>query len=409
MNSPNADFQTFLSRRPKVVIGHPFLGRGGSEARVMWLVEALKPDCDVTVMTTGGWHLNDLNRSYGTSVKSGEVSVRLAPVPPLPARAMAAALRGALYQRFARRIAPEYDVRISAYNPTDWGMPAVHFIADFSWHREIREAYDPQTPGFVYRNTPLRRAYLSLVRRCGSPSDRNPVLDDRLIANSDWSAAQLRRYYPLPVVPVIYPPVWASFPLVPWSQKEIGFVMIGRIAPEKRIQAVIRVLDNLRSRGHRLTLHLCGGIPRDTYGRMIADLCAANREWVFSHGHVSGSLKAGILARCRYGIQMCPCEAFGISVAEMVRAGAIVFAPNDGGQTEILKSPDLLFDSEAGAIEKIQAVLEEPELQASLRTHLASRAEMFSAERFMREARAYIAEILIADRGAICAFTGQRS
>ena len=129
----------------------------------MWLIEALKRDFDVTVVTTGGWDLAALNAYYGTQVREDEVKVRIAPVPWLVRNLSAAALRGACYQRFARQIAGEYDVRISAYNPTDWGLPAVHFIADFSWHRELRERLDPPTPGFIYRDTLMRKAY------CESP------------------------------------------------------------------------------------------------------------------------------------------------------------------------------------------------------------------------------------------------
>lgn len=82
----------------------------------------------------------------------------------------------------------------------------------------------------------------------------------------------------------------------------------------------------------------------------------------------------------------------------MVKAGAIVFATNDGGQAEILDVPDLLFADEVEAVEKVLAVMERPELQASMRTHLVNRAEMFSTQRFMRGVRACIADALIAGR-----------
>ena len=153
--------------RPKVVIGHPMIGRGGSESNVMWLIEALKQDCDVTVVTTRGWNLAALNEFYGTEVRQDEVKVRIAPVPLLPRNLTASALRGACYQRFAFQIAREYDVRISAYNPTDWGLPAIHFIADFGWHRTLREQHDPPTPGFIYRDSLLRRSYLRIAKAYG--------------------------------------------------------------------------------------------------------------------------------------------------------------------------------------------------------------------------------------------------
>ena len=45
----------------------------------MWLIEALKRDSDVTVVTTGGWDRLALNGYYGTRVEEDEVKVRIAP------------------------------------------------------------------------------------------------------------------------------------------------------------------------------------------------------------------------------------------------------------------------------------------------------------------------------------------
>ena len=99
-----------LRLRPKAVIGHPRMGRGGSEARVMWLIEALKEDYEITVITTGGWDLAALNAFYGTAVAANEVRVRIAAMPWPLDKLSVAAIRGACYQRFARKIAGEYDL-----------------------------------------------------------------------------------------------------------------------------------------------------------------------------------------------------------------------------------------------------------------------------------------------------------
>lgn len=385
-----------LRYRPKAVIGHPYLGRGGSEAKVMWLIEALKSDYDVTVVTTGGWDLAELNAFYGTQVREDEVRVRIAPIPS-PVRSLsAAALRGACFQRFARAIASEYDVRISAYNPTDWGLPAVHFIADFSWHREIRQRLDPPSPGFIYGKSPLRWCYLKISAAYGKPSGRDMLRDDLVIANSRWSAAVLRQDCGVDCAAVMYPYVRTEFPNVPWEEKEQGFVMIGRIAPEKRVERAIEILEAVRQRGHTIRLHLCGQIENDPYGRRIARLCKERADWIIPEGRVSGPRKAQILARCRFGIQTRGAEPFGISVAEMVQAGAIVFAPNDGGQAEIIEHPDLLFTSVDEAVEKILAVLESPSLQSALRTHLKGQTQRFGAHASMRETQACIAGLLAA-------------
>ncbi|HUV70445.1 MAG TPA: glycosyltransferase [Terracidiphilus sp.] len=357
----------------------------------MWLIEALKHDFDVTVMTTGGWNLSALNAYYGTQVGEDEVKVRIAPVPFPMHRFNASALRGACYQRFASRIAREYDVRVSAYNTTDWGQPGIHFLADFSWNHEIRDHLDPPSPGLIYRDSLMRRAYLAIAAAYERPSRRDVLRGDVIIANSRWSATLLKQDCGVECAAVIYPPVWSDFPNVPWDSKELAFAMIGRIAPEKQIEKAIAILEIVRRRGHAMRLHLCGHIGNDLYGRRIARLCELRKYWITTEGQVGGSKKAHILAHCRFGIQTRCAEPFGISVAEMVKAGAIVFAPNNGGQTEILDSPDLLFGGIDEAADKICAVLDNAEKQCALRNHLAQRAKMFSAERFMETSVAVIA------------------
>jgi glycosyltransferase involved in cell wall biosynthesis len=370
------------------------MGRGGSESNAMWLIEALKRDCDVTVVTTMGWDLAALNEFYGTQIRKGEVKVRIAPVP-LPARNLtASALRGACYQRFAFQIAGEYDVRISAYNPTDWGRPAVHFIADFNWHRALRENRDPPTPGFIYRDSVLRRSYLRIAKAYERSSGRDVLRDDVLIANSRWTAERVREYCGVDCAAAVYPTVWTEFPDIPWGQKEQAFVMIGRIAPEKRVERAIAILDAVRRRGHALRFHLCGQIGDDTYGQQIARLCKEHGDWIVVESQVTGNRKAQILAGCRFGIQTREAEPFGISVAEMVKAGSIVFAPNDGGQVEVLSHALLLFESESDAVERISFVLDDARRQVELREHLRRQARLFSAEAFMVASRDVISPFL---------------
>jgi len=379
-----------IETRPRVVIGHPRIGRGGSEARVMWLIEALKEDCDITVVTTAGWDLTTLNAYYGTSVQEDEVRIRIAPVPSLVRNLSVAAIRGACYQKFARRIAPEYDVRISAYNPTDWGLPALHFIADFSWHRGIREKLHPPTPGFFYRDSILRRMYLAIARAHASPSGRDVLRDDQVIANSEWTAEMMKEACGIDCSAVVYPSVWTEFPNIAWEAKEEAFVMIGRIASEKQVEQAIAILDAVRRRGHRIRLHLCGWIGDDSYGQRIARICKQHADWIVLEGQVAGERKTRLLASCRFGIQTCGAETFGISVAEMIKAGAIVFAPNNGGQREILRNSDLLFEGQNQAVEKISFVLSSTQLQGALRSHLACHANSFGAVKFMQAVRTQV-------------------
>jgi len=86
-----------------------------------------------------------------------------------------------------------------------------------------------------------------------------------------------------------------------------------------------------------------------------------------------------------------PDEHFGIAVAEMVRAGCVVFVPATGGPPEIVgPEPALLFASPADAVQKIRAVLADAPLRGRLRAHLETRAPRFGTERFVARLRAIV-------------------
>ena len=144
-------------------------------------------------------------------------------------------------------------------------------------------------------------------------------------------------------------------------------------------------------------------------GAASLKFAASARTGLLPEGRVSGARKARILAHCRFGIQTCGAEAFGISVAEMVKAGAIVFAPYDGGQVEILRDPRLLFSNLNEAVEKIQYVLESPSLQSEMQAQLNRQATLFSAQLFMQESHACIGEVLDGHHANRYELTGQRS
>jgi glycosyltransferase involved in cell wall biosynthesis len=123
---------------------------------------------------------------------------------------------------------------------------------------------------------------------------------------------------------------------------------------------------------------------------MIRRLVNQHRDWVIPEGRKVGSEKTRLLHRHRYGISACGVEAFGIAVAEQVKAGCIPFVPDSGGQTEIVGDPALCYADPDDAVAKIDAVLRDEAKQHALREHLRRQAEQFSAERFMQEFRGVV-------------------
>jgi len=381
---------------PRVAIVHPWLvAGGGSEACALWMIRGLQEDHRVTLLTMGRPDLAALDAKYGVGLDRDRVEVRGLALPP-GTRTRFDALRAFPLARCARRRRGEFDVMISAYNAMDFGTPGIQRIADFAFDEALRRELDPAEGAIaasspLHRASPARAAYLGLARLLAGDR-RDAWRRNRTLANSEWTAAVLRDRFGL-ASDVVYPPVAGSWPLVPWSEREDGFVVMGRLVPEKGIDLVIDVLRRVRER-RPIHLHVIGRRTGTAFARRIEDLARRHAGWVHLEGEMYGREKDAFLARHKYGISGRRAEPFGIAVAEMVRAGQIVWVPDRGGQTEIAADPRLVYAGPDDAARRILAVLDDPGLEADLRARLERRAGVFAPERFVSGVRRVVREFL---------------
>jgi len=363
----------------------------------MWTLQALKHDYDVTLITGGPVDLERLNNYYGTDHRQGEFQIHRVRMPlGLDRTAKFAGLRGAYFTQECRRLVTDFNVITSHYNPIDLGVPLIQFVADFSFAPHFQQSLDPGTTPhqqWWYGDSILRRAYLKLCD-CLAPHCLDDWKRNTTVANSRWTADLLERNFGIIARRVQFPPVPGSFPTIPWNEKENGFVCVGRVVPEKRLDEVIRILHRVRQYNFNLHLHILGRLDSSPYAKRIRHLAARHSDWVHVEGLVAGPAKRDLMARHKFGINGCRREAFGIAVAELVKAGCITFVPNGGGQTEIVGHPLLAFRDEEEAVMSIQTVLSNFALQENLRRHLAAQAKELSAGKFMSTVRQLIAEFL---------------
>jgi glycosyltransferase involved in cell wall biosynthesis len=374
----------------KIAICHPALKKGGgSEARPLWMAEALKKDYDVTLVTMGSLDLDKFNHAYGTHLTRKEITLVELPVPVLFGNQFDA-LRSYRLARFCKEQSSNYDLMISTYNVMDFGRRGIQFIADFSFDDNLRRSFDfspDGAKGLLYKNSLLRTLYLAFGRvLSGTYKGKNGWKDNLTIANSDWSGRIMKEAYRIDSK-TVYPPVIGDFPIIPWQEREYGFVCLGRLVPEKKTDELIRILSEVRKKGHDVHLHIIGKIDGSDYVKSLQSLAREESNWVFMEGGMFGKEKTEFLAKHKFGIHGRRKEAFGIAVAEMVKAGCIPFVPNDGGQTEIVDHPALLYSNIEDAAEKIAKVLRNEAMQMELRQHLALQAKKFSADNFIEEIR----------------------
>ncbi|MGO8736977.1 MAG: glycosyltransferase family 4 protein [Terriglobia bacterium] len=382
---------------PRLGVMHPELAYGGSETGALWTIEALKNDYDVWLVTRCRVDLKKLNAYYFTNLKPGEFTIHeLRPLPRLFRRPMFERLRRALFVRQCRRLASKLDVVTFHYNPCDLGVPLIQFVADFSFASGLQQNLEPPVntrQHWPYGDTIARRVYRRICRTL-APEDPDNWKQNITVANSQWTAGLLKTKFGLVPRRVQFPPVPGTFPQVPWAERENGFVCIGRVAPEKRMDDVISILHRVRHQGLDLHLHILGGLDGSLSAMKLQALAAQHPGWVFLEGRVGGQAKRKLMARHKFGISGCANEAFGIAAAELVKAGCIMFVPNSGGQTEIVDHPVLTFNTHEDAVKKIVSVLENPSLQTTLCEHLRGRWHLFDTGSFQNTVRSLVAELI---------------
>lgn len=382
--------------QPKIALIHPQLKEGGgSEARPLWCAEALKNDYDVTLITMGTLELERFNVSYGTDLKKSEIKTVEIPVPFLFKKRFDA-LRSFPLSRYVKKHSSEYDLLISTYNVMDFGRKGIQFIADFSFDDSLRRSFHPKQKdlkSFFYKKSLLRRMYLGTAEKL-SGSTKRGWMTNLTIANSRWSRDILNETYGIEA-DVVYPPVVGKFPEIPWEKRSNGFVCLGRLVPEKGIAKIIEILREVRRRGHNIHLHVIGKSGDAKYIKRLKELCDKSANWCFLEGALFGVKKQEFIARHKFGINGRKHEPFGMAVAEMVKAGCMVWVPNGGGQTEIVNHPELIYEDIEDAVIKIESVLKSASKQNELRKHLLNESKRFSTEKFMIEVRNTVEKFFI--------------
>ncbi|TVQ07385.1 MAG: glycosyltransferase [Leptolyngbya sp. DLM2.Bin27] len=375
--------------RKTIVLWQPYFLGGGAEAVALWMLMALVNDYDVTLFTLAGVDLAHLNAMYGTALAGDRLRVQ-ALLSPRLTRLVYGLIANLPWVRLVfmhwsirrfKAISDQYDLAISAYNAVDLGRPGLQYL---HWVHVVEQPRQKAGP------------MMKLAMALSQFSETN-LKANRSLTNSYCTAEVVRQTYGIDAQ-VVYPPVTTALDAVPWADKENAFLCSGRVVVAKQTHRVIEILAAVRQRGFDVKLYITGG-GGGTYGwgyeRRVRRLAAANADWVRFYCDLPYADYLKVLARCRYGIHHKP-EPFGISVAEMVRAGLIPFVFNRGGQIEIVgaANTDIIFSSGPNAVEKIVAVLENRDRQAALRAALAQRQTLFSTKRFSQAIAAAVATCL---------------
>jgi glycosyltransferase involved in cell wall biosynthesis len=383
--------------QPEILIAHPWMGRGGSEATAMWSLDALQSLAKVTFTTSSPIDWEGLNAAYGTRVDPARI--RFLPAPRLPAvknGTTVAFWQRAYFERFCRTLGDRFDVCISAYNPIRFGRPGIQLIGDFSFNEECRlRLYPHAADQSRHRPSLMRQCYISIGERIAGRAELPATAPgDLVVANSRWCAAVLQRMFQIPDAPLLHPPVLTSQSVSAAARDPLGFVCLGRVVPDKEIDIIIGILDRVRAAGHPVTLDLLGSFGNCEHAHEIRRLADQRREWIRTPGFLGPREKMERFASRSFGIHACRVEAFGIAVAEMAAAGLVPFVPHDGGSSEILAEESLTYHDPDEAVRKIIARIADSAGTEAMRPVIREQAERFGPRHFARNLLGIVEQFL---------------
>jgi glycosyltransferase involved in cell wall biosynthesis len=372
----------------KILLVQPHLQPpGGGEGVAAWMIEALKQDHVISVLTWRPIDLAPINRYFGTSLRPSDFTAYLA-YPALhrlldrvPVRL--GLLKNSLLLRMAKQMKDDYDLVITANDEADLGRLGIQYV-HFPW------AYQPRPPidlRWYHCSSAVVEAYYRFcVRISGFSFER--MKQNLTLVNSNWTGEKVRERHGIEST-TLYPPAPGSFPDVPWAEREDGFVCIGRISLEKELDKIIDILTEVREQGYDLHLHIIGTKDDNPgYYAHIQQRVQTNASWIFLNEDLPRQDLVRLVAQHRYGIHGMKEEHFGMAVAEMVRAGCIVFVPRGGGQMEIVAGEErLLYQTPQEAVAKIRQAIADAAAQQSLRDFLRTRKDLFSTEHFINHIR----------------------
>lgn len=373
---------------------------GGSDYLPLALISELQKKCKVTLALD--WPSNLMRASSLCEITINLPELKVVTIKPKNRLIRIIDLYLPFYRtKQLKRLAKTVDICISANNIADFGTPAFHFITNVPNYTQKRASETRHTQAFLIR---ILRQLLVLIADgvvrpiLGLRSPRQILKDRRehIYPNSEYTARELRHYYGVArfTYDLFFPPVLFEPATLPKQRNPLLVVYIGRICPAKRLTEIISIVEHARAiSGRNIELAVAGQIDDSPYAKAVKSL-TTNRNWCRLVGPVYGKDKEMFLSQASYAIHAERDEAFGISVAEYLKAGLIPIVPNEGGTTEVIDSPALTYHTNENAAHILANLLADEDFRAREHAHCAKRAQFFSREAYLKRQQNLLEKIL---------------
>ena len=210
----------------------------------------------------------------------------------------------------------EFDLFIAIGGGMDFGRKAIQYIALAPASTLVKVlTRDPGLAGWYFQGKRWVMRFCESLSRFSEDGMKQNIT----VATSDWTGKQMQRMYGIEDYRVIYPPTDSPESTIPWVKKELGFVCVARIVPEKSVDQAIDILKLVRQEGYDVSLHIIGRPDDPSYVKKIEAQCKENPSWLVMHGMLSKQDLFSTIGNFKYGINPAAGEPAGIAAIEIVK------------------------------------------------------------------------------------------
>ena len=309
--------------------------------------------------------------------------------------------------RKLKQLAKHADLCISTANMFDFGKPAHHFVyllrlfGDNAFCDHLCGRPAPHGMKAFVKGIKTWLAESILRPMLGIRSTRKILADPRehIYPTSRYVEKVMRGFYGDFNSTVFYPPTIFEFTGSEIQRDPLQIVCLGQLFPEKRLLDVIEIVERARKiSGLDLKLTLGGPLNGSAYVAHLKEL-SAEKKWLRLAGPVYGKEKEKFMLSAAYALHAEKDEAFGIAIAEYLKAGNIPLVPDTGGPLEIVDNRSLVFHSNDEAAQTLARLLQDADFREEQRRRCAERAKSFTCEAYGERQRNLIARIVESAKG----------
>lgn len=171
-------------------------------------------------------------------------------------------------------------------------------------------------------------------------------------------------------------------------------IYIGRIFPPKRLTDIVAIVERARElSGKPLELHMAGKLTPIPYVELLKGM-AAERPWFKLVGPAYSKDKEQFMLSATFALHTERDEAFGIAIAEYLKAGIIPIVPDVGGPREIVANDALVFRTNEEAAQLLARLLADDAFREEQRRRCAKRSQAFTCAAYTARQKALIEKII---------------